>query len=174
MYKGVLTKWDDTKGYGFIQSAELQKDTFIHISTLKHMSRPPKQGDFIYFDVESQAGKMRATNARIEGVRSKSVRKSSKKSHSNGFSKLIRIAAVVTVIMLAARHFYLQQNQINYEDAPVSDAYSPAAQDFTCDGRQHCSQMTSREEAEFFIRHCPNTKMDGDNDGIPCENDSRF
>ncbi|WOX06133.1 excalibur calcium-binding domain-containing protein [Microbulbifer pacificus] len=45
---------------------------------------------------------------------------------------------------------------------------------FKCDGRQHCSQMTSREEAVFFIRNCPNTKMDGDNDGVPCENDSRF
>ena len=45
---------------------------------------------------------------------------------------------------------------------------------FTCDGRQHCSQMRSRAEAEFFVRHCPNTKMDGDRDGVPCENDSRF
>ncbi|SER20040.1 Excalibur calcium-binding domain-containing protein [Amphritea atlantica] len=47
-------------------------------------------------------------------------------------------------------------------------------QQFSCDGRQHCSQMRSRAEAEFFIRNCPNTKMDGDHDGIPCENDSRF
>ena len=45
---------------------------------------------------------------------------------------------------------------------------------FKCDGRQHCSQMSSRAEAEFFIRNCPNTKMDGDYDGVPCENDSRF
>ncbi|MCP5423956.1 MAG: excalibur calcium-binding domain-containing protein [Gammaproteobacteria bacterium] len=45
---------------------------------------------------------------------------------------------------------------------------------FKCDGRQYCSQMRSRAEAEFFIRNCPNTKMDGDRDGIPCENDSRF
>jgi len=45
---------------------------------------------------------------------------------------------------------------------------------FHCDGRQHCSQMTSREEAEFFVRNCPNTKMDGDRDGIPCERDSRW
>lgn len=47
-------------------------------------------------------------------------------------------------------------------------------QRFTCDGRQHCSQMRSRAEAEFFVRNCPNTKMDGDRDGVPCENDSRF
>lgn len=43
-----------------------------------------------------------------------------------------------------------------------------------CDGRQYCSQMTSRAEAEYFINNCPNTKMDGDHDGVPCENDSRF
>ena len=40
---------------------------------------------------------------------------------------------------------------------------------FKCDGRQHCSQMGSYEEAKYFITHCPKTKMDGDNDGIPCE-----
>jgi hypothetical protein len=40
---------------------------------------------------------------------------------------------------------------------------------FKCDGRTHCSQMTSCEEATFFLRNCPDTKMDGDNDGVPCE-----
>jgi len=40
---------------------------------------------------------------------------------------------------------------------------------YNCDGRTYCSQMTSCEEATFFINNCPNTKMDGDNDGIPCE-----
>ncbi|MBE0622472.1 MAG: excalibur calcium-binding domain-containing protein, partial [Burkholderiales bacterium] len=48
------------------------------------------------------------------------------------------------------------------------------ASGFRCDGRVYCSQMTSRAEAEFFVRNCPNTRMDGDGDGIPCENDSRF
>ncbi len=45
---------------------------------------------------------------------------------------------------------------------------------FQCDGRIYCSQMHSRAEAEYFTRHCPGTRMDGDHDGIPCENDSRF
>ncbi len=58
----------------------------------------------------------------------------------------------------------------SYRQAPAQSAQSR----FSCDGRQHCSQMTSRAEAEFFTRNCPNTKMDGDRDGIPCENDSRF
>jgi len=38
-----------------------------------------------------------------------------------------------------------------------------------CDGRQHCSQMRSCEEATWFLQNCPNTKMDGEGDGIPCE-----
>jgi hypothetical protein len=40
---------------------------------------------------------------------------------------------------------------------------------YRCDGRTHCSQMRSCEEAKYFIQHCPRTQMDGDNDGIPCE-----
>ena len=48
-------------------------------------------------------------------------------------------------------------------------AAQSAAPSFSCDGRKHCSQMTSCAEATYFIQHCPNTKMDGNNDGIPCE-----
>lgn len=42
-------------------------------------------------------------------------------------------------------------------------------QNFSCDGRLHCSQMTSCAEATYFLKNCPGTKMDGDHDGIPCE-----
>lgn len=51
--------------------------------------------------------------------------------------------------------------------APVST--KPAAPSFKCDGRQHCSQMNSCAEATYFSNNCPNTKMDGNNDGVPCE-----
>ena len=49
------------------------------------------------------------------------------------------------------------------------EAIQPVAPSFSCDGRQHCSQMTSCAEATYFIQHCPNTQMDGNNDGVPCE-----
>jgi cold shock CspA family protein len=35
--------------------------------------------------------------------------------------------------------------------------------------RTWCSQMTSCAEATYFLNHCPDTRMDGDHDGIPCE-----
>ena len=40
---------------------------------------------------------------------------------------------------------------------------------YKCNGRQYCSQMTSCPEAKYFLANCPNPKMDGDGDGIPCE-----
>jgi hypothetical protein len=49
----------------------------------------------------------------------------------------------------------------------LADAATPTG--FACDGRQYCSQMTSCEEATYFLQHCPDTKMDGDGDGVPCE-----
>jgi hypothetical protein len=54
--------------------------------------------------------------------------------------------------------------------APVTSGLPVAtAATFQCDGRTHCSQMTSCAEAEYFLRNCPNTQMDGNNDGEPCE-----
>lgn len=52
--------------------------------------------------------------------------------------------------------------------ARQSSAAAPQSR-YQCDGRQHCSQMGSYDEALFFLRNCPNTKMDGDGDGVPCE-----
>ena len=52
---------------------------------------------------------------------------------------------------------------------PISRPIVKPKTHFKCDGRQHCSQMRSYEEAKYFLRNCPNPKMDGDSDGIPCE-----
>jgi len=93
---------------------------------------------------------------------------------------------VVVLIGYAAWHYYSGSapgiRQPAGDAKPVSMPYSEPATEqrsnnfnnFSCDGRVYCSQMRSRAEAEFFINNCPNTKMDGDHDGIPCENDSRF
>ena len=53
---------------------------------------------------------------------------------------------------------------------PAGTLPAPAASSrFHCDGRRYCSQMTSCEEAKYFLDHCPTVKMDGDGDGVPCE-----
>lgn len=39
-----------------------------------------------------------------------------------------------------------------------------------CRGKRFCRQMTSCEEAQFYLRACGVLSLDGDSDGIPCEN----
>lgn len=187
MHKGQLTSWKDEKGFGFIQSSELKQDTFIHISTLKTMSRKPKVGDFIYFEVENQAnGKTKAINCRIEGVAAKAIQRNKPHIHRNTSapkSKLILILVVIGITAFVFQRLGLVRSNTPILQTPkisipnnslLENAFSDTNLQFSCDGRQHCSQMTSRAEAVFFIQNCPNTKMDGDNDGRPCENDSRF
>ncbi|WP_412512168.1 excalibur calcium-binding domain-containing protein [Variovorax paradoxus] len=54
--------------------------------------------------------------------------------------------------------------------APLSFASTPQPSvSFTCDGRKYCSQMTSCQEATYFLKNCPGVKMDGNHDGVPCE-----
>jgi cold shock CspA family protein len=186
MHKGQLKSWKDDKGFGFIQSSELKQDTFIHISTLKAMSRKPKVGDFIYFDVEKQAnGKTKAVNCRIEGVAAKAIQRHKPRIHRNTSAPKNKLILILVVIGIGA--FAFQRLGLSTATSPpqyipntvtpdntLNRAFSKSNANFSCDGRQHCSQMTSRAEAEYFIKYCPNTKMDGDRDGIPCENDSRF
>jgi hypothetical protein len=40
---------------------------------------------------------------------------------------------------------------------------------YACSGKTSCSAMTSCSEAIYYLQHCPFAAMDGDGDGIPCE-----
>ncbi len=90
---------------------------------------------------------------------------------------------LVAILVAVAWEGYLkyQRSHPTEESAPitvevrtparsaVSQSPPQASSRYTCDGRTHCSHMTSCEEATYFLRNCPGTKMDGDNDGVPCE-----
>ena len=41
--------------------------------------------------------------------------------------------------------------------------------DYHCDCRVYCREMHDCREATWFLQHCSGMKMDGDGDGIPCE-----
>ncbi|HEX5710363.1 MAG TPA: excalibur calcium-binding domain-containing protein [Sulfuricurvum sp.] len=66
------------------------------------------------------------------------------------------------------RTFEQHKNQ-KFQTSMNTTSQMREASGFQCDGRKHCSQMISCAEATFFLNNCPNTKMDGNNDGIPCE-----
>ncbi|WP_077753024.1 cold-shock protein [Shewanella psychrophila] len=81
MLKGLLIRWNDDKGGGFIRpdtshvdmatlhGPASEQEISIHISALKHMSRRPKVGDTIFFLIETKLdSKLNAIQAHIEGV----------------------------------------------------------------------------------------------------------
>jgi TPP-dependent indolepyruvate ferredoxin oxidoreductase alpha subunit len=59
--------------------------------------------------------------------------------------------------------------QTSQESSERSQRPVPSQTQFRCEGKTRCSQMSSCEEATFYLRNCPGTEMDGDGDGIPCE-----
>ncbi|WP_115952562.1 excalibur calcium-binding domain-containing protein [Cupriavidus plantarum] len=58
----------------------------------------------------------------------------------------------------------LQEPAISASQFPATPALA-----LRCEGKTMCHQMQSCEEATFYLRNCPGTKIDGDGDGIPCE-----
>lgn len=69
-YTGAIAAWKDDRGFGFIrtESDNKEDDVFIHISSLNNMSRRPRIGDIIHYDLIEENGKIKASNAIIEGV----------------------------------------------------------------------------------------------------------
>ena len=174
MYQGQLKSWNEDRGFGFISSQQLETDVFLHISTLKHMKRPPKQGDVIYFETTKQDnGKLKATNCRIQGVPFKEQR--TKRRGNNRLSFKLSVLLIVLVVAFIYQRVIDSPNDslptptLNLEDFTTPSAEFKHKTQYRCESKQHCSQMRSCEEAEFYIANCPNTKMDGDGDGIPCE-----
>ena len=44
---------------------------------------------------------------------------------------------------------------------------------FQCGSKRFCREMTSCEEAKFYLRDCGLSRLDGDKDGVPCESTCR-
>lgn len=42
-------------------------------------------------------------------------------------------------------------------------------QNYKCGTKTRCSQMTSCEEAMYYLKECGLTTLDGGGDGMPCE-----
>lgn len=91
--------------------------------------------------------------------------------------KLVLVALLAAVSSMACVKYQSHTQSLKNLPAAATAAQhlaQPAAgpsssSAFRCDGRTHCSQMTSCREAKFFPDHCPGVQMDGNNDGVPCE-----
>jgi len=54
--------------------------------------------------------------------------------------------------------------------APASSAPAATASGgFSCSGKRYCREMTSCDEAKFYLNTCGVGSLDGNKDGVPCE-----
>lgn len=58
-----------------------------------------------------------------------------------------------------------QSQTANHEDTLLNTKSSG----FSCSGKRFCREMDSCDEAKFYLNQCGVHRLDGDNDGIPCE-----
>ena len=82
---------------------------------------------------------------------------------------LVALLAWQGYIRYQRTHFVDAADNASEPSSPMPSALGQPVASFKCDGRTYCSQMTSCAEATFFLTNCPGVKMDGNNDGIPCE-----
>jgi cold shock CspA family protein len=179
-FDGKLEKWNDDRGFGFIMPTRGGDTVFVHISAFPRDGGRPKVGEPLSFEVEPAGdGKRRAVNVQRPGRRpvSQSAEATRElpppvRTRRAGSSLLARLVPVVLVATLGAYGYTAYSGKRARpiaDEAPSAQPIAPSAPSFRCDGRTQCSQVNSCEEAKFFLRNCPNTQMDGDRDGIPCE-----
>ncbi len=196
--QGKLIKWNNAKALGVIELNN-HKQVLVHLSAFPQNGSHPKIGEFFCFDViKNKKGKFQAVHVErlsseeeaphfelvpdevldtpLKPARRPRVwsplMKGFFRDVRHFFSRLFRLVIWLLLIggaVFAYHHFDLGTEikrawaSFGNSDA-VHDAYR-----MRCDGRTFCSQMRSCEEAKWVLNNCPNTEMDGDGDGIPCE-----
>lgn len=190
LHQGIIKDWNSSQGRGFIQRDKAGPDISIHSSGFRKKPDQLQNGDRIFFQIEiDSAGKLKAVDAYKAGQHFAPTPELKKPTLSSlPFQRLLSAVVILSILALLG---YQALNVFNstepsaleteltetaQQDADPSLAHSewsPAQAEqgpqFQCEGKQHCSEMSSCEEAEFYLEQCPNVLIDGDRDGIPCE-----
>jgi len=172
---GTIIKWNDEKGYGFIETSSPTQSVFVHYTAFGRIPRRPMVGDFVFIQqMQDDNGKKKAVKAIIQGV--SPLSEPSRPSRTdNSSQKSLGSFMLVAAILIGISMWIYKKNQSPHSSdsaSGLSTESSPVAtqaEQFTCAGKRHCGEMTSKAEAQFYLNNCPHEGMDGDGDGSACE-----
>jgi cold shock CspA family protein len=181
-YSGKLKKWNAERGFGFIVADDGGQDIFVHISAFARDGRQPTEGEVLNFEVEpDRSGKRSAVRVRRPGETRQDalsrhplrLSQSGRDNSTGVLGKLISGLLICALLWFGYSQYASRAARFDSVLPSPPASFSPVKlvppTDFKCDGRNMCSQMTSCLEATLFLQHCPGTQMDGNGDGVPCE-----
>lgn len=186
-FQGRITEWKDDRGFGFITPNGGGPRVFLHFRAMQSGEPRPTVGEMVTYESVAVPGKgPRAEN--VSHVDRKPSRRTAAVEERRGgwggtLAATIALAIIIALGYFAAQHYAAKRAatrsgpQAEDYAAPAAPRPRPLAEQiapgstakFSCDGRTMCSQMTSCEEAKYFLKNCPGVKMDGNGDGVPCE-----
>lgn len=172
---GTLSSWKDDRGFGFIAPTHGGAELFVHISALPRDGSRPTVGERLTYELgRGKNGQAQAVNVQRAAIGRTSEsprlrRTDAKKKRSFSFPIALCLVLVLGAIALAQYPRWSARLTPPPQPSVATPHSAEATQGFRCDGRTHCSQMTSCAEAKFFLKNCPGTQMDGNSDGTPCE-----
>ena len=167
---GKVIKWNDERGFGFV--CDGPREIFVHISAFPRDGKRPELGELVSYEAEvGPNGKLRALRVMRPGRALGPSPSLNKRSHARAAPSGL-FFLVVLAALGAGAYATLKGSAapVPVEAIPKRDTSAVVTTpSFKCDGRTTCPQMRSCAEAEFFLSNCPNTQMDGNRDGEPCE-----
>lgn len=176
-FRGRITQWNDDKGFGFVSCGDGHAPVFLHVTAFGSRGRRPEVGDSVTYEVVAD-GRRRQRAAKATFISSGAPTSAGSRAASR--SKTLRqgrtpwlpfwTASAVTALVIVG---WLVSQSAPWISSSVESSFkltdTAETTRFRCEGKTRCTQMSSCEEATFYIRNCPDTQMDGDNDGVPCE-----
>lgn len=177
---GTLRLWNDDRGFGFIAPTQGGAELFVHISALPRDGSRPTAGERVTYELgRGRDGRPQAVNVQRRAVGNTTerahVHRRETKQKSSLFTRVIWFTILLGLGAFGFTQYQersadlLLQSKPSISKSELATLPATQAQGFNCDGRTHCSQMTSCTEAKLFLKNCPGTQMDGNNDGTPCE-----
>lgn len=185
--QGTLAKWNEDRGFGFIRTRDTGIDLFAHVSQFPRGGRRPQVGDPVSFEIRTADDGRKQAHAIAFDVpvahapsapRGTPARRRAQKPGfrpPRGRRRGALFATLAFTGMLAIGGFAYRSVT---GDDPAAATTAPMAASppldvkeiaDRCGNRTQCNQMRSCSDATWVLRHCPGTQMDGDGDGIPCE-----
>lgn len=167
-------KWKEGQGYGFIKRNGETGQTFVHVSSFPVGQSHPKEGELVTYEMAVGAKGEHAINVQYVN-RAKHVIKPTRfekpKRNRNYFSLIVMmIFGFLILTLMSPKKSGLHEATVESSN-PLPLSLTQQDHTFQCSGKSKCHEMTSCDEAIYYLKNCPGTLMDGDGDGLPCEDE---